>query len=295
MIGYSFNVAFKTLLRWAHFMRQIGGLSSDNDRTDETLRKRENAARERGGDNDVLLLGLILLQRTQQRRLTMPRRTDTARANVTAASTAGDAADRATEMTGSLIKVGRGAEAAEGSRRRRRRAESQHVPAGLMKMVTTAAMNITGTMHRERRRRLPLRAGASARARGALGATRCRMFMRAGIKPANACRRRGRTGGKRRLSRALLACDTAAGARIERGMVTAGRLTGTLTLHVLITLSFSWKGGNREYTTFAICGPRGLRSPADLQLEVMRRGAPPEARPQRCDPSSLAIKSTTIV
>ncbi len=62
-IGGSFIVTNATLLRWAQFVRQIGGLSSDNDRTDETLRERENVARERSGDNDRLLLGLILSQR----------------------------------------------------------------------------------------------------------------------------------------------------------------------------------------------------------------------------------------
>jgi hypothetical protein len=42
-------------------MRRVGGLGSDDDGTN--LRKRENVARQRGGDDDSMLLGLILLQR----------------------------------------------------------------------------------------------------------------------------------------------------------------------------------------------------------------------------------------
>ncbi len=68
-IGDSFIMTVNTLLRWAHFVRRNGGLGSDNDRTDETLRERENVARERSGDNDRLLLGLILLQRIPPARL----------------------------------------------------------------------------------------------------------------------------------------------------------------------------------------------------------------------------------
>ncbi len=44
-------------------MRRHSGQGSDTDRTDETLREGENAARKRGGDDDGVLLGLILLQR----------------------------------------------------------------------------------------------------------------------------------------------------------------------------------------------------------------------------------------
>ncbi len=44
-------------------MRQVSGQGSDLDRTERTLREEENAAGERGGDDDSMLLGLILLQR----------------------------------------------------------------------------------------------------------------------------------------------------------------------------------------------------------------------------------------
>ncbi len=44
-------------------MRQVSGTGSDDDRTDETLRKRENAARQRRGDDENMLPGRILLQR----------------------------------------------------------------------------------------------------------------------------------------------------------------------------------------------------------------------------------------
>ncbi len=51
-------------------MRHRSGLSSDNDRTNETLRKRKNATRERSGNDDLMLLGLIPLQRIQPTSLT---------------------------------------------------------------------------------------------------------------------------------------------------------------------------------------------------------------------------------
>ncbi len=51
-------------------MRQISGLSSDDDGTDETLRERENVARKRRGDADNVLLGLTLMQRAGHAALT---------------------------------------------------------------------------------------------------------------------------------------------------------------------------------------------------------------------------------
>jgi hypothetical protein len=51
-------------------MRQISGLSSDDDGTDETLRERENVARKRRGDADDVLLGLTLMQRAGHAALT---------------------------------------------------------------------------------------------------------------------------------------------------------------------------------------------------------------------------------
>ncbi len=44
-------------------MRQVSGTGSDDDGTD--LRKRENVARQRSGDNDTMLPGSFLLQRAQ--------------------------------------------------------------------------------------------------------------------------------------------------------------------------------------------------------------------------------------
>ncbi len=44
-------------------MRQVSGAGSDDDRTDATLKKRENVARRRRSDDDTILPGLILLQR----------------------------------------------------------------------------------------------------------------------------------------------------------------------------------------------------------------------------------------
>jgi hypothetical protein len=69
MIGGSFLVALRALLRWARFMQQIGGLGSDIDRTDKTPRERENVARERDDDGDRLLFGPILMQRDLPARL----------------------------------------------------------------------------------------------------------------------------------------------------------------------------------------------------------------------------------
>jgi hypothetical protein len=47
------------MLRRASFMRHIGGLSSDDDRT--TLDKKRNAVGKRKGDNDSMLLGLSFM------------------------------------------------------------------------------------------------------------------------------------------------------------------------------------------------------------------------------------------
>ncbi len=63
VIGDPIDGADLTLQMRANFVRHISSPGSDNDRTDETLRERENAASERGGDDDRMLLGLILMQR----------------------------------------------------------------------------------------------------------------------------------------------------------------------------------------------------------------------------------------
>ncbi len=61
MLGSSIRMAFDTLRRRANIMRHVSGLSSDDDR--ESLRQRENVARERHGGDVSVLLGPSLLQR----------------------------------------------------------------------------------------------------------------------------------------------------------------------------------------------------------------------------------------
>ncbi len=61
VLGGNPNVASNTLLRRARTIRLVSGTGSDDDRT--TLRKRENAVRQRRRDDNDLLPGHILLQR----------------------------------------------------------------------------------------------------------------------------------------------------------------------------------------------------------------------------------------
>jgi hypothetical protein len=54
-------MASATLLRRARTMRRVSGTGSDDDGTD--LRERENAARKRRSDDDIVLPGLLFMQR----------------------------------------------------------------------------------------------------------------------------------------------------------------------------------------------------------------------------------------
>ncbi len=63
MLGDIPSMASATLLRRTRTMRQVSGTGSDDDRTDETLRQRENAARQRRSDDDTMLPGLLRMQR----------------------------------------------------------------------------------------------------------------------------------------------------------------------------------------------------------------------------------------
>ncbi len=63
MNGFIPISAVRTLLRWATFMRQVSGQSSNLDRTRRTLRQEENVARERSSDDNGLWVSPILMQR----------------------------------------------------------------------------------------------------------------------------------------------------------------------------------------------------------------------------------------
>ncbi len=64
LIGSPIRGAQMSFPRKAIHMRHIGGFGSDNDTTNETLRKRENAARERRrSSDDRVLSGRFLVQR----------------------------------------------------------------------------------------------------------------------------------------------------------------------------------------------------------------------------------------
>jgi hypothetical protein len=54
-------------------MRHTSGHGSDDDRTDTTLREGQNAASKRGGDDDSVVLGLLLMQRVLPASLTLNR------------------------------------------------------------------------------------------------------------------------------------------------------------------------------------------------------------------------------